>query len=230
MDPTTYIQKSLRYFLVLISTALVAFSGSLQAQPNSLQPLTITVKDNQGKVLPGIVVYATWLEGKTTNKMKHSAIDIRQKDKGFNPYLSVVQSNSTVTFSNLDDITHHIYSVTGIERFSYSLQAGKITPPLSIEQAGLIAMGCNIHDWMSGYLLVVNTPYYALTNQHGKIELNIQQQGKFQVTAWHPQFNEKLNIQVSLPIQTDLVLNLTEKMAKIPSQKSSDDFDFLEGY
>jgi len=225
MDPTTHIQKPLRYLLTLLSSALVVFASSSHAQP-----LTITVKDNQDKILPGIVVYATWLDGETANKMKHSAIDIRQKDKGFNPYLSVVQSNSTVTFSNLDDITHHIYSVTGIERFSYSLQAGKITPPLSIEQAGLIAMGCNIHDWMSGYLLVVNTPHYGLTDEHGQVELNIQQQGQFQVTAWHPQFNEKLSIQTSLPSQSKLVLNLSEKMAKIPSQKSSDDFDFLEGY
>lgn len=188
------------------------------------------MKDHQGKALPGVIFSATWLDGKMANELKHSAIDIRQKDKGFNPYLSVVQSNSSVTFSNLDDITHHIYSVTGIERFSYSLKSGKTTQPLSIEQAGIIAMGCNIHDWMSGYLLVVDTPFYAITADDEQIELTVVQQGDFQITAWHPQFNEKITRHVTLPNQDKIELRLTEKMATIPSQKSSDDFDFIEGY
>ena len=225
MDRPINIQFFFKDLLTSLSLLLLVLAGSVNAEN-----FTVTVKDHQGKALAGVIVYATWLDGKIANELKHSAIDIRQKDKGFNPYLSVVQSNSSVTFSNLDDITHHIYSVTGIERFSYSLKSGKTTQPLSIDQAGIIAMGCNIHDWMSGYLLVVDTPYYGLTDDHGKIDLPIEQQGNFQITAWHPQFKEKLSVQTILAKQKKIELRLSKEMAAIPSQKSSDDFDFIEGY
>ncbi len=194
------------------------------------EPVTITVKDQQGVGIAGIAVYLEWLDGKLPVSSSFSAIDITQKDKGFSPYVSVVQTGTKVTFSNLDDITHHIYSISGTNRFSYTIRAGEKTPNMASIKPGLIAMGCNIHDWMSGYLLVLDTPYFNLTDNSGRAVIDIAHRGTFRVIAWHPQMKENLVQEVHLPDKEEITLQLTQLMMKIPSQKSVDDFDFLDGY
>lgn len=210
-----------RYILALICLLSgVVFAG----------PVAVQVQDPDGVGVEGVAVYIEWLDGKAPVSSSHSAIDILQKDKGFSPFLSVVQSGTTVTFSNFDDITHHIYSVTGNERFSYNIRAGEKTPDMTIEKPGLIAMGCNIHDWMSGYLLVLETPYYALTDSQGRAVFEVREAGNYRAVAWHPQMKDEPSQDISLPGDELVVLKLQHKMAKIPRQKAVDDFDFLEGY
>jgi len=192
--------------------------------------LSVTVNDVQNDTLEGVVVYVQFQSNDTLSTEKYTAIDIRQKDKGFSPYINVIQSNSKVTFSNLDDITHHIYSVTGNEKFSYTIKSGDISLPLKIKHSGLIAMGCNIHDWMSGYILVVDTPYYGITNKDGNIYFNLENPGIYQIVVWHPQMNEKPFKKIKLNNNSKVLIKLSNAMSKIPEQKGVDDFDFLEGY
>lgn len=192
--------------------------------------VVVTVQDNQGVAVKGLVVYLEPVDRKIPVANKFSAIEISQKDKGFSPYLSVVQSGTTVTFSNRDDITHHIYSVSGNARFSYTLRAGEVTEELLIAAPGLIAMGCNIHDWMSGYVLVLNTPFYALSDERGQANFVAMAQGDYRVVLWHPQLKEQPGKTIHLPGDARVLLQLVNDMAKIPQQKGVDDFDFLEGY
>lgn len=194
------------------------------------ESLTIEVRGPDDVGLAGIGVFLERLDQDITASANHTAIDILQKDKGFVPYVSLLQAGSTVTFSNLDDITHHIYSVTGNERFSFTLRAGEITPDMTIEQAGLIAMGCNIHDWMSGYLLVVNSPYYGITNSEGTVVIEVQDSGNYRIRTWHPQIEKGGEKLITVPGVARAMLKLEQGMAKIPLQRGVDDFDFLENY
>jgi plastocyanin len=194
------------------------------------QPLSVEVRNPDGTAVAGAAVYVEALDRELPPGANHSAIEILQQDKGFAPYVSVVQAGSTVTFSNHDDITHHIYSVTGNQRFAFSLRAGEITPEMTIEQAGLIAMGCNIHDWMSGYLLVVDSPYYGMTDPQGETVIDVDQAGSYRIVIWHPQLGKSVQKIVRLPTTETVTLQLVQGLAKIPRQKGIDSFDFLDGY
>ena len=209
---------------------LVFASSALKVPVVSAHSFSVKVVSSDGIHLRDMVVYATWLDGSKDRVSKQSTIDIRQKDKGFDPYIGIVEAGTAITFSNLDDITHHIYSVTGQNRFSYTLKKGEITKEMSVQEPGIIAMGCNIHDWMSGYLLVIDTPYFVMTNEQGLAVLNLNESGKYRVVVWHPQMKERQSRVVSLPQQKELQIKLTYPMAEIPEQKGTDDFDFLEGY
>ena len=194
------------------------------------ESLALQVVDASGAPAPGIAVYLEAVDRDLPAGSHQVAIEILQQNKGFVPYVSVVQAGSTVTFSNLDDITHHIYSVTGRERFSVTLKTGEITDGMTIEQAGLIAMGCNIHDWMSGYLLVVDTPYYATTDARGRALIEVELGGRYRVVTWHPQIEQGVQQEVILPGAGSVTLALAQAMPKLPRQQGVDDFDFLEGY
>lgn len=212
--------------LLLLWLAAPGYVGS----PAFAGPVSVQVLDPDGAALPGIVVYVETSDHSLPASRGTAAIDILQKDRGFEPYVSVVQAVTSVTFTNLDDITHHIYSVTGGTRFSYTIRANEKTPALVIDKPGLIAMGCNIHDWMSGYLLVLETPYFALTDERGIAQFDIDQTGAYEVVAWHPQMPEEIAARLEVPGASELALKLQRPMKAIPRQRAVDEFDFLEGY
>lgn len=192
--------------------------------------LAVKVQNPDGSPVPGMAVYLEALGRELPAASHRVAIEILQQDKGFVPYVGVVQAGSTVTFSNLDDITHHIYSVTGEARFSFNLREAEVTPEMTLAQPGQIAMGCNIHDWMSGHLLVVGTPYYGLTDAQGRVDIEVRDAGSYRIVSWHPQVANGVAQVALLPTSETITLTLPQALAHRPVQKGIDTFDFLEGY
>ncbi|GIU05340.1 hypothetical protein TUM4261_07070 [Shewanella sp. c952] len=161
-------------------------------------------------------------------------VEVHQKDKQFTPYITVVQKGHELQFVNDDDITHHIYSAIGPKRFSFKLRQDDATKTMVFDKIGQISMGCNIHDWMSGHILVVDTPYFSATGVNGTAELNGIPAGEYELIVWHPQLNSPSHRQVFAIHKNDNPLvftaTLNAEMGQIPEQKSLDDFEFLEGY
>ncbi|WDE11371.1 hypothetical protein [Thalassomonas haliotis] len=205
---------------VLLSLPLYALSVKVQ------------VVDPADKPLENMVVYLEALEGQKQGQTDKT-LDIGQVNKTFTPYISVIQSGNAVRFYNQDDITHHIYSVTGSHKFSIKIRSGQQMLKQDFAQAGEVVMGCNIHDWMSGYLLVLDTPYFDKTDSHGQLTLNIAEPGQYRITAWHPQMQEKDNRLVqtfTLLENKSIILKLNQVMAEMPQQESDDEFYFLSEY
>ena len=194
--------------------------------------LTVTIYDYEKHKLKDIIVY---LEGKDTKVVEkiNKSVEISQFNRSFAPYISVVQTGNQVRFHNKDDITHHIYSPIGKNKFQFKILSGQQHEMDDFTSEGEIAMGCNIHDWMSGYLLVLDTPYFDKTNAQGVVSLSVKHKGNYQLTIWHPQLNESNNRMVqsiTLDKNKHIEIRLTNAMDPLPMQKSEDDFDFLSDY
>ena len=165
--------------------------------------------------------------------LNENIVEVGQFDRSFTPYISVMQLGNTVNFKNRDDITHHIYSPIGDNKFSYKINAGQSASKSNFQQTGEVAMGCNIHDWMSGYLLILDTPLFGKTNQAGILSLAVPQLGKYQLIVWHPQLdtaNNRFSQQVDLSVNHNITVKLENKILKISEQKNEEDFDFLSDY
>jgi plastocyanin len=193
--------------------------------------LEVQLTGNQ-TTLTNVVIYldpSTNITLPVTNK----TVVIGQQSKSFNPYISVMQLGSDVTFTNMDDITHHIYSPIGKNKFDFKIRAGEQQTKHDFVESGEVAMGCNIHDWMSGYLLILDTPYFEKTDKNGHSHFKNIKAGKYQLTIWHPQLNtpdHKIIQDITLKQSQQLSFDVTDLFTKIPEQKSNDDFDFLENY
>jgi plastocyanin len=94
------------------------------------------------------------LEGRQDGR--HRAID-----REFTPYVSVIQTGTRVEFPNRDPIQHHVYSFSPAKTFEIKLYSGRSPESILFDKPGVITIGCNIHDWMIAYVLVVPTPYFA---------------------------------------------------------------------
>ncbi len=143
------------------------------------------VRNLAGAPLADAVVYAMPATGPLEARGKTVAIE--QVDRDFVPYVSVVQAGTTVTFPNRDPIMHHVYSFSQAKAFEIKLYSGKSPSEILFDKPGVVTLGCNIHDWMIAFVLVVQTPYSAKTGANGSAQLRDLPAGAYELRAWHPQ-------------------------------------------
>jgi hypothetical protein len=110
---------------------------------------------------------------------------IEQKNKQFIPLVSVVQSGSNINFPNRDLVRHHVYSFSPAKTFELKLYSGIPANPVMFDKAGTVVLGCNIHDTMLAYIHIVDTPYFAKTDDSGKAKLSDLPAGQYQLKVWH---------------------------------------------
>lgn len=123
---------------------------------------------------------------------------IVQSDEQYAPFVSAVTVGSSVSFPNEDRIQHHLYSVSKAKRFEKPLYAPGSTEAVVFDQPGVVALGCNIHDWMIAYLLVVGTPHYAKSGQDGRAELTGVPPGRYRLEVWHPRLAQPMTREVTV--------------------------------
>ncbi|MDE3273080.1 hypothetical protein [Pseudoalteromonas sp. G4] len=196
--------------------------------------IAIKVVDKNNTPINDIVVYLTPKSGTSDLPTNNHPLVIDQQDKKFAPYITVMQKGQDIVFLNKDDITHHIYSVSGKNRFEFKLKAGSSKQIENISKTEEVAMGCNIHDWMSGFLLVVNTPYFAKTNTNGLSSISLKNSGEYEISVWHPQLDtpsHKITETHSLNNEKQTItLTLAKPLLPIPKQVGQQEFEFLEEY
>ena len=170
-----------RLALVLVSIAALATDrGALAAS------LEAQVRDPAGNPVADTVVYAV-SPASAPEARPGKVATIEQVDREFVPYVSVVQAGTTVTFPNRDPILHHVYSFSPAKPFEIKLYGSKSPVEVLFDKPGVVALGCNIHDWMIAYILVVPTPHFAKTGADGNARLRDLPAGTYEVRAWHPQ-------------------------------------------
>jgi plastocyanin len=121
-----------------------------------------------------------------------------QRGSQFLPHVLPVQAGTSVVFPNSDQIRHQVYSFSASKRFELPLYAGTSASPIRFDQPGIVVLGCNIHDWMMGYIVVLDTPYFSKTGDNGNARLDAPA-GKYRLRVWHPR-------QSGAPQEQDVVL------------------------
>jgi plastocyanin len=111
---------------------------------------------------------------------------IEQRGTEFIPYVTVVQTGTAVDFPNNDTVRHHVYSFSNPKRFEIKLYAGKPGQPITFDKPGEVVIGCNIHDWMEAYVLVVDAPYFGKTGPDGQVRIANLPAGRYRMQLWHP--------------------------------------------
>jgi plastocyanin len=111
---------------------------------------------------------------------------VAQKNLAFVPPLLPIQVGTKVEFPNLDDTYHSVFSYSPTKRFDLGRYRPDEHPiPSEIfEQTGLVTLRCDIHEHMRGLILVLNTPYFVVTNPNGSYQLNGLPSGHYTLKAW----------------------------------------------
>ena len=110
---------------------------------------------------------------------------VNQKDIQFHPFVTIVPVGADVSFPNLDPVRHHVYSFSPAKRFELKLYAKDQTRSVRFDRAGLVAVGCNIHDAMSAFIYVADTAWAGRTEGPGRVTINVPP-GTYKLAVWHP--------------------------------------------
>ena len=145
--------------------------------------LTARVVDQEGKPLPNAVLTLQGPPGKTAVVLK---ANMDQRDQEFAPRVLAVHSNTEVKFPNSDNIRHQVYSFSPAKRFELRLYSGTPSDPLLFDKPGIVVLGCNIHDWMVGYIYVTDDPWFAVSAEDGTVNFDQVPAGHYSATLWHP--------------------------------------------
>jgi len=151
--------------------------------------LEVTVSDEKNQPLLGAVVFLESPEAARAVKPLIGA-EVAQRDKAFQPDLLVVTKGSAVHFPNRDTVRHHVYSFSPAKRFELKLYIGTPAEPVVFDQAGVVTLGCNIHDQMLGRVIIVDTPYYGSSGANGKVTLKDVPPGNYRLRVWHARLPE----------------------------------------
>jgi plastocyanin len=178
--------------LLLVPFALFAVSANAA-------PLTLTVTNAKQQPLPNAAV-SVYVKGvapriatpgngssnstSSSNSTGSTSAALTQRNRQFIPSMLVVQTGTAVTFPNEDTVRHHIYSFSPIKPFEIKLYVGTPAAPVVFDKAGTAVLGCNIHDQMIGYVHVVDTPYFAVTDARGVAVIEVPP-GDHRLRTWH---------------------------------------------
>ena len=176
---------SARFFRreMLLAVGLLA---SLETLATNLE---VTVLDVDGQPVPDVVIYVESAASEERSKLAATAV-MDQVDTRFVPHVLVVQSGTSVEFPNSDIIAHHVYSFSTPNQFVLPLYKGDLHPPVRFEHAGVVTVGCNIHDGMLGYILVVDSATFTKTGKDGKAVLSVDNSDGYSIRMWSPRLRE----------------------------------------
>lgn len=166
---------------VLRALAAAAAGLSLAAQAGTVE---VTVVDGSGRPLPQAVVF---LESPAAAAQVRPLKDVEmaQAQRRFMPETLLVTRGTSVQFPNRDEVRHHVYSFSPAKRFELKLYIGRPANPVLFDMPGVVVLGCNIHDEMVGWVLVMDTPYYGQTDGQGRLVLRDVPPGGYQLRTWH---------------------------------------------
>jgi len=132
---------------------------------------------------PRAVVY---LEGSFPKPATLPVKQMEQKDLTFIPSLLPVELGTKVEFPNLDDVYHNIFSYSPAKRFDLGRYPPNERPtPFQIfDRPGLVTIRCDIHEHMRALILVLDTPYFTISDPQGRYRLTKLPAGHFVLKAW----------------------------------------------
>ena len=200
--------------------------------------LHMTITNADGKPAPDTVVQVQPTASWPAQPLPPTAV-IEQRDIRFVPYVTVVPVGGAVRFTNLDSFDHHVRSQPGgplgsvapAKEFEFRLppqrKGNNSSPELRLDVAGSVLLGCHLHNSMRGHLLVSSTPWYAVTDDQGRIKIEGLPDGQAEVRLWHPdQLTEQpaLKVQMAGTLTADGKLNFSPRRRPPPRPKGEYDY------
>jgi plastocyanin len=165
----------------------IFLAGSLVAGQGRAGEIKGKVSVQGIKSAARIAVYVDAIPGKKFDPpSEHAAIN--QQGMAFSPRVAVVLQGTTVDFSNNDEVAHNVYwpSISGNKKLAGNLGSWPQDEKRSFQfnDVGVAALLCNAHPDMSGYLIVVPTPYFAVTDKEGNYDIKNVPPGQYVLKTW----------------------------------------------
>jgi plastocyanin len=216
----TRLFENLKYVLLtaVLSAQVLscAFAGTID----------VTVLDPNGAPVPDVAVYVPGQSGATGGVAGTAVMD--QQDTRFVPHILVIRKGTSVEFPNSDVVAHHVYSFSKPNNFVLPLYKGDPHEPVMFEHDGIVTLGCNIHDHMLAYIVVVDTDAYGITGANGQASIEVSNAAdSAELHIWSPRIRDK-ELSRSITSETASVTFSLQKKLRPPHDSGSEAVQWSE--
>jgi plastocyanin len=170
----------------MVRNILFALALAGAASPLAAAPLSVRVVDASGRPVRDAVVTLYPAGAAARQPRVASRYVISQQNLQFRPFLTIVPVGADVSFPNLDPTKHHVYSFSAAKKFELKLFAKDQSRTVHFDRPGVVALGCNIHDQMSAFVVVTDSAWTARTNAQGIAAFGDAPDAPGRLTVWHP--------------------------------------------
>jgi plastocyanin len=161
----------------------------------------------------GVIVYLEGVPGTPPVPKNHAVI--RQREKQFEPPLTIVVKGTTIDFPNEDKIFHNVFSVSRPARFDLGLYKSGTMKSVELKRAGVVDVYCNIHPDMVAKVKVLENAYYTVTGKDGTFKIENVPAGEYPIIAWMQTGDEaKGTVKVSAGGSAEVKLDVSEVAKK----------------
>ena len=171
---------------IRVAFALAAGAGVLVATVSvfgAVASLTGTVQVD-GKPAQNAVI---WLDvANAPPQPQTSRVVLDQRNLTFTPHVLAVRVGTTVEFPNNDKVFHNVFSFRDGKKFDLGMYPKGMSKRIVFDKPGLARLFCNIHPNMAAYVLAVDTPYFAVSNEHGTFSSAGVPAATYTYHAWRP--------------------------------------------
>jgi plastocyanin len=172
--------------IILALSALHAASAAVHAGT-----LAVSVVDPDGVPVPDVAVYVMQDGVDNSGDKAPGRAVMDQVNKQFVPHILVVRKGTAVDFPNSDTVAHHVYSFSKPNDFVLPLYKGDPHDPVTFKHDGIVTLGCNIHDQMLGYIVVVDSDVFGKTGSDGTLTLEVDDAATgYAVSIWSPRIRD----------------------------------------
>lgn len=173
-------------FTALLASTLLA--GDVSGRVELLDSKDAAVRKKRD--FSGVVVSLLPATGTPTLEIQPAQVTMLQKDKTFTPHVLAVTTNSSVSFPNADPIFHNAFSNYNGQIFDVGLYPPGTTRVVRFRREGVVRIFCNIHSAMSAVIVVVPTPYFAVTGKDGSFSIPDVLPGDYDLKVFHERASE----------------------------------------
>ena len=168
------------------TAAALAAIGLLAIGSARAASATIEVRTPSGAPVADAVAWLEPAAASTARRASPGRAEIRQVKLEFVPFVSVLPVGTRVDFPNRDKVKHHVYSFSAAKNFEIQLYSGMPVEPVLFDKPGPVVLGCNIHDWMEAYVMVVDSAWFAKADASGRASVGALPPGRYTLHGWHP--------------------------------------------
>ena len=187
--------------------ALALLVLALGRSAASAGEVSATLTDAAGKPVADAVLSLTPLDAPAPATPPATGVEIAQIGEQYRPYVTPVRVGTVVEFPNKDPVQHHLYSVSKPKPFEKPLYESGSSETVLFDKPGAVTLGCNIHDWMVAYVLVLETPWFAKSSAEGRVAVAGLPAGRYRLDLWHPRLASPVTREVTVAEDSALAEN-----------------------
>ena len=170
----------------MMRPVIVFLLVAVHAFPVAAAALSVRVVDAKGRPVRDAVVTLRPIGAAAHASPPSGSYSVSQKDLQFHPFVLVVPVGANVSFPNRDATKHHVYSFSQAKRFELKLFARDQSRSVRFDKPGVVPLGCNIHDAMTAFIVVTDSPWTARTNPQGIAQFANAPNAATRMIVWHP--------------------------------------------